>query len=271
MGRILEGGGGRAARHRLALAATLLVVGSFAACDWFLTTEPDAPDVAPPLPPLVSLETDLSFFQGREPVPDGSTANWDAAVAKIPFVEEAVGILVAPLEILRLASARTPERESELRWHWSIDFEHAAEQYTGYLAGIWGPVETEWGMIVSSPESDPPLSDYVWVVGAMAPSEDIGGWAIQGPASTTTAILRWALPPGTSDHTELRLEPTQDTHFDIQRNGAVWSISYFAADSADRFAISWNADNGKGLVSIADGEDMCWDEQLHDSDCIGLN
>lgn len=251
----------------MVLGGVLLAAGSFAGCDDFLDPGPEGSD-PPPLPPVESLEADLAFFHNRDPAPDGSTAGWDAATERIPFVASVTRRMAIPLDLLRDANTRTPEIRGDLEWHWPVEIEQDSQTLSGHLAGAWGPFQIDWAMFLSIPEADPPVSNHVWAVGAMSHDGRIGRWSIRGPEDETTAGVTWALPPGGGSELSLATEP--NAHFEIRRNGGVWTIDYFAVDDAERFQIAWNADTGAGRVALAGSDPMCWNAQLHDSACIGL-
>ena len=247
----------------MAKPAILLVL-ALAACD--VKSDMLGGGAQPILPPVQSLDADVSFFLTHTPAPGGSTANWDLALERVTFVDTAINrLLLVPLATLRAAEVRQPSNQGDY-WQWDFDTTAGGQAYHGSLLGGPVGVSNGWIMYLSAPGRSPPLSDYKWFSGLASVYGSPGYWLIEDPtgSSPDTATIQWSYD-GVTNY--LRFTSGSEGVFTYTWNEPYRQIEWVAANSDDNFLLQWNPTTGTGGVRLGGGSIVCWDAQQNDAPC----
>jgi hypothetical protein len=236
-----------------------------------LGTANETPSTPPLLPPLESIGLDVSFFENRAPPPgEGTSVNWTTALERIAIAESTVGRMLAlPSATLQAASAQTPERQGSA-WRWSYSVTVDGVSHDGALFGGVNGAANGWQMVVSAAGRTPPLANRVVFEGFSGFFGGSGQWFIPDlgtAAGDPVATVQWGQNDENAIGYVFIMEEGRWTH---TRQRQVYTLDYLTSDVAPRFRLWWDVETGRGAVSVADGDNRCWNAQQLDIACADL-
>ena len=262
----------------LLFSATLLV----SSCE----TDPADPGsgAEPPLPPLSSMQVDLSFFAaaGASEAPSlvgsGVKLNYFNAGIRVLLINTATVVLMAvPVAVFGGALQNTARRRDS-KWHWEYTVNHQGNTFSADLAGWVQGSQTMWEMFITAPGHNPPLSDFLWYTGDAEIGNGSGTWhvfdALGGNPGVEVLLIDWTYL--SEDDATLTFTatkpgiPENGDQLTFRVNQQERSITYFDASSGTTGEIWWNAVTGEGWMDAPDyngGQRACWDGEQEDREC----
>jgi hypothetical protein len=244
------------------------------------TTEPETD--APQLPPLQSMQMDLSFFtegsgQGAAPTaaePAGTKLNFLNAVVRAAFVNVAVVTVLTPPALAFSAALHTfPSREDDGSYLWIYTWVHQGQDHQIRLRGTPAGVHVDWELYVVLPGHEAQL----WFSGRSYRDRDEGFWVFRDfSAEGDPEVLRidWEVNSEQDATLEFRnIHAGSDEEGDELRyraEGPMNSIEFLDASSTETWDIIWNEADGSGSLQVPDynnGQRACWDTNQDDASC----
>jgi hypothetical protein len=223
------------------------------------------PSVRPALPATAALQVDLSFFHENAPE-EGSDANaWALALATVAEAEADMSAMLIPEALVRAASAGQGTLDGNV-WRWPFSTTVNAEPYEGELRAVVNLNQHEWDLVVTAPDHDPALTDYLWAK-AFTPSSGFDGeWYIADAANASeTVVARSSWIVNGSGDVDLSYSSSQSTSWTFQRSPVTHVLTHFLVTAAQA-RVTWDAD-GSGSAWTANGGTLCWDANLIDVAC----
>jgi hypothetical protein len=246
---------------------------------------PAEPGSAPALPPLGSMQADVSLFDAGGAAVSESAA---AATAESNFLTAALAVSVAkaatvlvmavPVATFAAAASNTPVFEDNA-FHWRYSVSQNGQTFMADLSGIGEGTESVWEMHVSATGATPPLSNYLWYTGRAQLDGTSGVWHIfDASQASSTEVLQidWTHPAATDwTLTFTDVNPPSLTHndqLDYESHGDQRVASYFDASAGATTEILWNASTHEGSIQAPGyngGLKSCWDASLANVTCAG--
>jgi hypothetical protein len=243
-----------------ALFATLVA----AACT------PDAllldPSDRPALPAPAALQVDFAFFHDNAPEEGSDADAWAQALATIAEAEADMEHLFVPEALVRAATAGQGSLDGSV-WRWPFSTTVNEEPYDGELRAVVSGNRHEWDLVVTAPDHEPALTDYLWAK-AFTPSNQFDGeWFIGDAANASgTVVARLAWLVNASGSIDLSFSSSQSTSWTVQRSPAEHVLTWFLI-SAPQARINWDPVERSGSVMTVNGGTVCWDADLIDVTC----
>jgi hypothetical protein len=244
-------------------------------------TEPE--DVAPELPPLQSMQADLSFFKTTPNSALNKTTlsknNFIAAAARVVFINTTVILAsVIPTAVLAAALSQQPTLKEDGKWHWIFNAKEGLNTFSVDLAGwIDTPnVEVVWEVYITSNTHTPDLDHFLWYHGRSKIDNKEGCWIFHDDKSPDSLVevirIDWEIPD--ENESELiftNVKVTSNEYGDYLKYGIELTdrfLIYFDASENRTNTIYWNAETKAGYIEWAgynDGAKSYWDENLNDT------
>lgn len=264
----------------LFLAFILLV--TFITCEKNPT---DNGDEAPPLPPIESMQLDLSFFNSspNQMMPKATmTKNNFLAAAGRVFVINTVVVLasIVPTALFVTALSQTPELQADGKFHWIYTTQQLGHTYSVDLAGWIDVQNTEavWEVYVTSTSHVPPLDHFLWYKGRSKIGNAEGWWLFhhdQSPDSLIEVLkIDWKIPD--ENNNELLISNVYQTQSEYgdslkyQKENDNNFLIFHDASTTEISSIYWDSSAGNGYIEWFDykeGVKSCWDDDQNDIDC----
>lgn len=263
----------------LALGIMIIFMISMVTCE----KEPTEPEeVAPELPPVQSLQADLSFFQTSPNFALKKTSlsktNFINAAARVALINATVVIVsVVPTAVLAAALSQQPSLQEDGKWHWVFTAEEGLNTFSVDLAGwIDTPnAEVVWEIYLTSNTHSPDLDNFLWYYGRAKISNKEGWWIFHDDKSPDTLkeVIKvdWQITDETdSELIFTNVNESSDENGDYLKYGIELSdrfLIYFDASKSQNNTIYWNAETKAGYIEWFDhnsGEKSYWDENLND-------
>jgi len=244
-------------------------------------TEPE--DVAPQLPPVQSIQADLSFFKTNPNLILNKTTlsknNYIAAAVRVLFINTTVILAsVVPTAVLAAALSKQPTLKEDGKWHWIFTAEEGLNTFSVDLAGwIDTPnVEVVWEVYISSNTHTPDLDHFLWYQGRSKIGNKEGWWIFHDDKSPDSLVevirVDWEIP----DENESELiftivKESIDEYEDYLKYGIELTdrfLIYFDKSENRTNTIYWNAETRAGYIEwfdYNDGAKSYWDENLDDT------
>ena len=265
----------------------LLAVGILIVFLFTLTTcekEPTEPeDVAPELPPVQSIQPDLSFFKTNSNFSLNKTAlsknNFLAEAARIVFINTSVILAsVVPTAVLAAALTRQPTLEEDGKWHWIFTVEDELNTFSVDLAGwIDTPnAEVVWEVYITSNTHTPDLDHFLWYEGRSKIGNKEGWWIFHDDKSPDSLVdvirVDWQITDDSdSELIFTNVKQSSSDYGDYLKYGVELTdrfLIYFEAVENRTNTIYWNAETRAGYIewfNHNDGAKSYWDENLEDT------
>ena len=269
----------------ISLLALVLVI-NFTACEKN-PTDPEE-DQAPPLPPIESMQAEVTFFSNPPGQSLAKTAlsknNFFAAGARLLIINTVVLVAsVVQVAIFAAAISQPPILQNDGKFHWIYTITQGGNTYSADLAGSLDVPNSEvvWEMYVTCTSYNPPLENFLWYEGRAKIGNNEGWWMFhhdQYPDSLVDVLkIEWQVPDST--HQNLKITNVYTTHNDYGNNleyqieNQNGSLIYYDASESQTNTIYWNGETGTGYIQWFDynnGAKSCWDENQDDTDCPPL-
>ena len=268
----------------IALGVMLIFSIGLTTCD----KEPTEPEkrVAPELPPVQSMQVDVSFFITTPNISLQKSAiskwNFVNAAARVAIINTVVlAASVAPSVVFGVAISQTPKLQNDGKFHWIYT---AADTVFGKeiffevdLVGWIDETEQEsvWEIYVSSNNHTPQLNHFLWYQGRSEIGDKKGWWLFHDDKSADSLVdvlkVEWDL----SDENDKELiftnvKALSDEYGDYLKYGSEFSdrfLIFFDASENKTNTIYWNAETGAGFIewqNYNNGAKSYWDENHND-------
>ncbi|MCI0495622.1 hypothetical protein L0Z72_11525 [candidate division KSB1 bacterium] len=268
----------------IALGVMLIFLFGLTTCD----KEPTEPNknTAPELPPVQSMQIDLSYFHinPNQSLQKSATSKWNflAAITTVSYINTfVIAASVAPSLVFATAMSQQPKLQDDAKFHWIYS---ASDTILGKviafevdLVGWIDETEQEsvWEVYVSSNNHSPQLNHFLWYQGRSEIGNKKGWWLFHDDKSPDSLIdvlkVAWDL----SDENDKELIFTNVTassneYGDYLKYGIEFSDRYlifFDASENKTNTIYWNAETGAGFIewqNYNNGAKSYWDENHND-------
>lgn len=266
-------------------AAVMLALLNLTACK----DNPGEPEDAQPpqLPPLSSMQIDLSLFTGGTPNPGKAAEiqspgpNFNNAALRLVVINATVTLAMAvPVATFGAAISQEPQLRDDGKYHWVFTVTENGNTYQADLAGSLDLAngESVWEMRVTVPNSVLALDGFLWYTGRAKLDNSAGEWHVFDPQQPDAGVevlqIDWTRP--SEDEASLVFTIVKP---DIEQNGD--TLTYSAVDtdrdvvlfdqsSGNSIEIHWDAVAGEGYLiapNYRNGEKSCWDAQQNDVTC----
>lgn len=239
-------------------------------------------DEVPVMPPLSSMQPDLSIFSGGSTQSAGKAANpqtkqhfaW--AVTSVTLINAAVLLhLAVPTYIFGRALMEQPVLESDGKFHWKFSPVYALVKYEADLAG-WIDVpntQTVWEMSVTQSKLN--LDTFLWYVGHGNLDGTQGDWTFYdfNQPDTLSSLIRIDWEDNTETDKLLTFTNIWETNVNVgdqliyQVDGDSASVQYVDVSENTMLKIVWDYNTTAGYIQAPnyhDGLPGRWDENHDD-------
>lgn len=266
-------------KKMLALGGMIILLMGLTTCE----KEPTKPAaVAPDLPPVESLQADLSFFKLNSNSTLNkatlSKSNFFAAVFRVSAINLTVlAASAVPTAVLTAALTQPAELKSDGKWHWIF---HATEGPLTFSVDLAGWIDTPngeavWEAYISSNAHLPPLEHFLWFEGRAKLSNKEGWWTFydhQSPDSLLATLkVEWDLnDENDRELTFTRVKVGSKNYGDYLKYGIELTdhfLIYYDASTNRTNTIYWNSETRAGYIEWSDynnGQKSYWDEYFND-------
>ncbi|MDZ7331201.1 MAG: hypothetical protein ONB31_04435 [candidate division KSB1 bacterium] len=263
----------------LALGGMIILLMGLTTCE----KEPTKPvAVAPDLPPVESLQADLSFFKLNSNSTLNkatlSKSNFFAAVFRVSAINLTVlAASAVPTAVLTAALTQPAELKSDGKWHWIF---HASEGPLTFSVDLAGWIDTQngeavWEAYISSNAHLPPLEHFLWFEGRAKISNKEGWWTFYDHQSPDSLIATLKVEWDLSDENDRELTFTRvkvgcKNYGDYLKYGIELTdhfLIYYDASTNRTNTIYWNSETRAGYIEWFDynnGQKSYWDEYFND-------
>lgn len=267
-------------KSTILLSVVILFFGLFA-CEKN-ATEPEN-DSPPPLPPVESMQFDLSLFDS----PSNSSLakatiskqNFAAAALRVFIIKTTVTIAaIVPTAVFVAAIHQEPVLQEDGKFHWIYTVQNGSNTFSADLAG-WVDIQTNeivWEMYVSSNTHSPELDQFLWYEGRSKIGNKEGWWLFyddRSPSALAELLkIDWQILD--EDHRELILSNVNQSDesfgdsltytMEINEN----FLMFFDASENQSSTIFWDTQSGAGFIEWFDyknGAKSYWDENQDDT------
>jgi len=264
----------------LALGIIIIFSLSLVTCE----KEPTEPEeAAPELPPVQSMQADLSFFKTTPHSALNKTTlsknNFIAAAARVVIINTTVILAsVVPTAVLAAALSQQPKLQEDGKWHWIFTAEEGLNTFSVDLAGwIDTPnAEAVWEVYISSNTHTPDLDHFLWYHGRSKIGNKEGWWIFHDDKSPDSLIevikIDWEITDeNDSELIFTNVKESSSDYGDYLKYGIELSdrfLIYFDASESRTNTIYWNAETRAGYIEwfdYNDGAKSYWDENLDDT------
>jgi hypothetical protein len=279
--------------------ALILSAATIAAC----SDSPSAPTGQPPtLPPIGSLQADLTMFDGAAAAAAAraglslsatSAAAWTTSAAATNsavganFITAAItagiaraatiAVMAVPGATFAAATSAAPIFENGA-FHWRYSVQSGGATFGADLAGRGDGAESVWEMRISTNATNPPLDDFLWYDGRALLTGQAGEWHIydasQPSAHVEVLSIDWAhADPDSWTLAFTNVKPGSPDAGDVltyEVDGALRLIRFFDASANTTAVIEWNHLTGTGSIHAPGyngGVRSCWDGAQNNTTC----
>lgn len=224
------------------------------------------PTVRPALPAPAALQVDLSFFHENAPE-EGSDANaWARALATIAEAEADMEHMIVPDALVRAAAAGQGSLEGNV-WRWPFSTIVNEVPFDGELRAVVSGNRHEWDLVVTAPDHEPALTDYLWAK-AFTPSGGFDGeWFIADAANASGEVAaRSSWLVNATGSVDLSFSSSESTSWTVQRTPVSHVLTWFLITTAQA-RVTWDPVERSGSAMTANGGTLCWDANLIDVAC----
>lgn len=263
----------------LSLGVMIIFLLSLTTCE----KEPTRPEpVAPDLPPVQSLQVDLSFFKTTSNSTLTKTTlsknNFTAAVLRVSVINLTVfAAAIVPRAVLLAALSQPGELKEDGKWHWIFNTEHGWNTFSVDLAG-WTDTpnaEAVWEVYISSHTHTPDLNKFLWFHGRSKAGNKEGWWIFhddKSPDSLTEMVkIEWEISDDNDKElTFTNVNVTSSEYGDYLKYGVEVTdrfLIFYDASASQTNTIYWNAETRAGYIEWLDynsGQKSYWDENFND-------
>ena len=264
----------------LAMGILIVFLFSLTTCE----KEPTEPeDLAPELPPVQSIQPDLSFFKTNANYSLHKTTlsknNFIAAAARVVVINTTVLLAsVVPTAVLVAALSQQPTLEDDGKWHWVFTAKEGLNTFSVDLAGwIDTPnAEVVWEVYITSNTHTPDLDHFQWYEGRSKIGNKEGWWIFHDDKSPDSLVdvirVDWQITDETdSELMFTNVKQSSSEYGDYLKYGIELTdrfLIYFEAVENRTNTIYWNAETKAGYIewfNHNDGAKSYWDENLEDT------
>ncbi len=242
-------------------------------------TKPAA--VAPDLPPVQSLQADLSFFKTNTNLTLNKSAlsknNFFAAVWRVSIINlKILAAAIVPTAVLTAALSQPVELKTDGKWHWIFTASEGPWAFSVDLVGwIDTPnAEAVWEVYISSNSYMLPLDRFLWFEGRSKIGNKEGWWNFYDPMSPDslcqTMKVEWEIDENDLELVFKNVKANSEDYGDYLKYGIELSdhfLIYFDAATNRTNTIYWNAETRAGYIEWFDynnGQKSYWDEYFND-------
>lgn len=224
------------------------------------------PSVRPALPTPAALQVGFAFFHDNAPEEGSAATAWAEALATIAEAEADMVHLTVPEALLRAASVGQGSLDGNV-WRWPFSTTVNEEPYDGELLAFVNGNRHEWDLVVTAPDHEPALTNFLWAK-ALTPSGGFDGeWRIGDAANASgTVVTRLAWLVNASGTLDVSFSSSQETSWTIQRTPVAHVLTWFL-DFEPQARVTWDPVEKSGSITTADDETLCWDADLIDVAC----
>jgi hypothetical protein len=242
-------------------------------------TEPESP--APDLPPLQSMQMDLSFF--GDPGTAGAAAaaaeatglklNFLNAAVRAAFVNVAVITVLTPPSLAFAAAIHTFPSYDDGSYLWIYTWVDNGQDHQIRLRGTPDGNRVDWELYVVLPGAEAEL----WFRGQSHTDRDEGYWVFSdftAPGDPEVLRIDWDVNSETDAELRfLNIHAGREEEGDELRyrvDGPMHSIEFSDASTGEDWDIIWNEVDGSGSLRVPgynNGERACWDTDQNDVVC----
>jgi hypothetical protein len=232
---------------------------------------------APELPPLESMQMDLSFFgtPGQAPTSDaeGLKLNFLNAAVRAAYVNVTVVTIMTPPTLAFAAAIHTYPSYVDGSYLWIYTWVDGGQDHQIRLLGTPMGNHVDWKLSVALPGADPEL----WFSGQSRTDRDQGYWLFRDfTAEGDPEVLRmdWEVNSDVDAFLTFRNvyvgHEEEGDELRYRADGAMRSIEFADVSTGDDWDIIWNEGNGSGSLRVPDYKDgvrACWDNNQFDVEC----
>ena len=245
------------------------------------------PEDAPDLPPIASMQVDMTIFNaaGQAAGMDGASSvsalgvHFVTAAATVTLARAAtVLVMTLPVAVFAAAASEEPVYDSnDEAFHWRYSLTDGEATFEADLSGYAQGVQSIWAMRVSASSFDPPLNAFLWYDGRANLDGTGGEWHIYSPdepQGSEILQIEWTHPDiDTWSLTFTNVNPAaeqmgDELTYEVDGDIRVVRFTDFSASTAAE--IQWNAVSGVGYIEATNynqGERACWDDNLDNVAC----
>lgn len=247
--------------------------------------EPTEPgDVAPDLPPVQSLQVEMSFFNASQNYTLHKTTlskfNFLAAATRVTIIKLTVfAASILPTAVLTAALSQPIELKDDGKWHWIFTVaDQDSNTFSVDLAGWIDTPQAEavWEVYLSSSYHTPELDHFLWYYGRSKIGNKEGWWIFNDDKSPDSSVevmkIEWEIPDENDrDLVFTNVKVPGDEYGDYLKYGIELTdrfLIFFDASASQTNTIYWNAQTKAGYIEWFDlnnGVKSYWDENLNDS------
>ncbi len=246
--------------------------------------EPTKPEpVAPELPPVQSLQADLSFFNSPSDLAlnkaTSSYKNFFTAISKVSVINLTVFVAsVVPRSVLSVALSQPPELKEDGKWHWVFNADQGINSFSVDLAG-WTDspsAEAVWEVYISSSTHTPELNKFLWFYGRSKIDNKAGYWIFNDDKSPDSPVevlkAEWEIADENGRSLVFTNVKAASSDFgDYLKYGMELTdrfLIFYDASESRTNTIYWNAETRAGYIELFDfnsGQKSYWDESFNDT------
>jgi hypothetical protein len=232
---------------------------------------------APELPPLQSMQMDLSFFgsPGQAPTSDaeGLKLNFLNAAVRAAYIQVTVATIMAPPTLAFAAAIHTYPSYVDGSYLWIYTWVDDGQDHQIRLRGTPMDNHVDWELYVALPGADPEL----WFSGQSRTDRDQGHWRFRDfTAEGDPEVLRvdWEVNSDVDAFLTFRNvyvgQEEEGDELRYRADGVMRSIEFADASTGEDWDIIWNEADGSGSLRVPDyngGVRACWDSNQEDVEC----
>jgi hypothetical protein len=232
---------------------------------------------APELPPLESMQMDLSFFgnPGETPTSDaeGLKLNFINAAVRAAYINVTVATIMTPPTLAFAAAIHTYPSYEDGTYIWIYTWVDQGQDHQIRLLGTPMGNYVDWKLYVTLPGADPEL----WFSGQSRTDRDQGYWLFRDfTEAGDPEVLRvdWEVNSDIDAFLTFRNvhvgHEEEGDELRYRADGAMRSIEFADASTGEDWDIIWNEADGSGSLRVPDYNDgvrACWDTNQFDVEC----
>ena len=240
---------------------------------------------SPALPPLASLQADMTLFDGAAgaaalPTAASSSAGvhfLTAAVTAGIARTATVAVMAVPVATFAAAASVDPVFEDGA-FHWRYSIVSDGATFVADLAGRGAGAESMWEMRITTNATNPPLDGFLWYDGRAQLTGQAGEWhiydATQASASVELLAVGWTHP--SVDAWTLSFTNVNPASADVgdvltyEVAGTLRTMRFHDASAGTDTVIEWHSATGTGSIHAPGyngGERACWDAAQNNTPC----
>jgi len=246
--------------------------------------DPATPDGPPVLPPVDSLQADLSLFEGAAAADAEAAASsavgshFLSAVVAVGIARIAtVAVMALPVATFAAATSVEPVLEDDA-YHWRYSVEQDGSSLVADLAGYGDGAESVWERRITTNATSPPLDEFLWYEGRALLTGQGGEWhiydATQPSSSAEVLAIDWAHPAADTwtlsfTNVDAESEAVGDV-LEYEVDGTLRIMRFLDASQQVESVVEWNVETGTGSIEAPGyngGVKSCWDAAQDNTPC----